>query len=217
MMIYIQGEIKRNLARKILSLVLLLTVGWLAWTRNPLPSDESMISTFHEHRSDLEEIVRRYREFELPANQSHTGWLQQGDTVELIARAKVYDVSYSAIGYPWYPNPYLMETGKRVEGDRGDLSRWDKYGSLLIKPEPSNHYYAFTLRHGLVWKDFEFFPEVPRIENGELLGPVDSGGKYTFRHPVRASLNRFSTRWREFQCIYRRIEPQWYLRMCNGH
>ena len=83
----------------------------------------------------------------------------------------------------------------------------------------------------MIWKEYVFFPEVPRIENSMLLEPVDIVGKgfpgSTFHkkegvatkqdmYRVFPSLNHLPNNWKGFECVYRQIEAQWFIRMCNG-
>ena len=118
-----------------------------------------------------------------------------------------------------------------------------KYGELRIRPATTpridhadrmddSSYRRNTLLFGVIWKDYYFFPEVPRVENGVLLGPLSIVGKglrgsrfhekegvatTQDRDRVLPSLNSFPPDWKDFECVYRQIEPQWFIRMCNGH
>ena len=84
-----------------------------------------------------------------------------------------------------------------------------------------------------IWKDYHFFPEAPRIENGILLGALQTAGSgahgavfhekegvatvHQFTARVLPTLNRLPRKWQDYECVYRRIEPQWFIGMCNGH
>lgn len=201
------------------------------WIENPLPSDEHMLDNFKAHRADFVEAVRRYRNYPRPPHTDTSFWYKEGDTLELYKRAGIDGIDHSALN-PYLPNPYSIETAKFVsEKTRNakDFMLFHRYGVLRITPATNpriNHpdqiddhsrYRRNTLIHGVIWKDYYFFPEAPRIENAELLGPVDQKGEYTYRLRVLPSLNRFPDHWKDFECVYRQIEPQWFLRMCNGH
>ena len=41
----------------------LITIYYLLWIWNPLPSDEEMIDDFKEHRNEFIEVVHRYRSY----------------------------------------------------------------------------------------------------------------------------------------------------------
>lgn len=210
------GAVRRHRVIASLFAAIFVIVSIWLFGRIPLPSDEEMISIFYAHRTDIEELVRRYREFEPEPNQSHSMWLKQGDTQELLKRSVVDRIDYNVLGL-WYPNPYSKEAGRLAEDYKSGLAPYNKHGVLRVKFAPRNRYFASTLRHGTIWKDFYNFPEVPRIERGMLLGPMNSKGEYTFYERVLTTLNRMPNNWRDYECVYRQIEPQWFLRMCNGH
>ncbi|ANJ66029.1 hypothetical protein A9404_00315 [Halothiobacillus diazotrophicus] len=229
---------------------LLLPIGAAAfyyylWVWNPLPSDEEMIRNFKDHRADFVEVVRRYREYPRPPGTSSAFWYKEGDTLELFKRAGIDSVARSA---PlWLPNPYTLETARRelslLSSPQELHAALYRYSPLRIKPATTpridhpdqsddRSYRRNTLLFGMIWKDYIFFPEIPRIENGKLLEPLQIVGKgfddakfhetegvFTRQTTNRAlpSLNYLPSHWKGFECVYRQIEPQWFIRMCNGH
>lgn len=218
--------------RKILHWLWLPVIGlglyYYFWLWNPLPSDEVMIENFTTHRADFVEAVRRYRDYPRPPDKDTSLWFKDGDTLELFKRAGIDNIDYG--NGVWFPNPYSPETDKKIvyeiteNHNRGVVHQ---YGALKITPATTpridhpgqmddRSYRRNTLLFGVIWKDYYFFPEVPRIENGALLGPVNHKGEYSFRSRTLHSLNRFPINWKGFECVYRQIEPQWFLRMCNG-
>jgi hypothetical protein len=84
----------------------------------------------------------------------------------------------------------------------------------------------------MVWKEFVHMPEAPRVENGWLLNPpgvvspkIFSDAQYyekenvyirQTRRRVLPTLNKRPENWEVYECVYRQLEPQWFLRMCNG-
>lgn len=204
-------------------LVLFILCGlWGAYyfviTRNPLPGDEEMITHFQAHQADFEEVVRRYRAFDAGTDGSPGGWAAQEGTPALLKRAGLRKhIFYSTPA--WWPDPYSLTTAVALEKARGKgsmkISR--AYGAVVLRPSPKKRFRAMNLRYVTVWKDFMFFPEVPRIENGELLWPINTRGNYAKRRRVLPSLNDFPGEWKDYECVLRKIEPQWFIRMCNGH
>ncbi len=84
-----------------------LFVYYFIWIYNPLPSDESMIKNFEEHRADFIEAVRRYREYPRPNDKDTSLWFEEGDTLEVYRRAGISRIKYwTPI---WFPNPYSKE------------------------------------------------------------------------------------------------------------
>lgn len=196
---------------------------YFLWIWNPLTSDDEMITNFKAHRADFVEVARRYRDYDRSTDKDHSFWFKDGDTLDIYKRAGIDSIDYST---PiWLPEPYLTSTAKQEKSMIGYAFSY-KYGALritparsprLYSPENTNRYRWNGLVYGSLWKDYYFFPEAPRVENGELLGPIRSDGTYSFRDRVLPSLDSFPPHWKDFECVYRQIEPQWFLRMCNGH
>lgn len=226
-----QNKLKRRLPKR--GLLLLSLVGGLAVLSaiayylfivvSPLPSDETMIEHFYTHRADFEEVVKRFHGYERIRGKSSSFWYKEGDTPALYERAEIHRIWATAP--VWLPDPYSVETANEVERMRKTEALrpaprqflGHQYGALVIKPAPKEGYRALNLRYLFIWKDYQFFPEAPRIENGELLLPLNTRGEYSARMRVLPSLNHFPEHWQPFECVYRRIEPRWFLRMCNGH
>lgn len=209
-----------------------------------------MIENFQSHRADFVEVVRRYRDYPRPSDRDTSLWYKEGDTLEIYKRAGIDDIDLRGC---WLPDPYSVETAirhhKALLSGLSTRSGWvHKCGELRIQPATTplidhpdqidhRRHYRNTLIFGVIWKDYYFLPEVPRIENGELLGPLsivtgkfpgaellgyqfhEKKGVATIQHRERVllSLNRLPSHWKDFECVYRQIEPQWFIRMCNGH
>ena len=186
----------------------------------PLPSDEEMIEHFQEHREDFVELVERYRNFQVGPDGFHSKWKNEEGTELMLKRAGIERIWKSAYS-PWFPNPYTIETAKDVRAkalEGGKSHRvLQKYKGLVIKILPRRRYRATNLTYVKVWKDFYFIPEVPRIVNGELLWPFNTKGEYSGRSRTFPSLNKFPDHWKDYECVYRQIEPRWFICMCNGH
>ena len=201
-------------------LVLLIWCGayYLVIARNPLPGDEEMITHFQAHRADFEEVVRRYRSFDAGPDGSPGDWAVQEGTPVLLKRAGLRKHIFGTSPL-WFPDPYSQEAAsllrKKIEEHGFQLFR--EYGALVLRPSPKKRFRAMNLHYVTVWKDFMFFPEVPRIENGELLWPINTRGNYAKRRRVLPSLDDFPDHWKDYECVLRKIEPQWFIRMCNGH
>jgi uncharacterized membrane-anchored protein YitT (DUF2179 family) len=202
-----------------------------------LASDETMIAHFKEHRSEIEELVKRYREFEIAPNKtssfenSYQKWKQQDNTTELMEKASVTYIStiyneafLSELSNPlWLPNPYSIETAQKLETIKQDTrgrpresyNMHIKYGMIGILLR-NDIYHKYATKYDKI-KHFVYIPEVPRIEYGKLLSPLDINGKYYFRKPLLSSLNRFPIslfRHNALNCAWKQIEQQWFLRLC---
>lgn len=219
------------------------------WIQNPLPSDEEMIENFQARRVDFVEAVRRYRDYPRPPDKDTSRWYLDGDTLEVYKRAGIDGIRHSA-WTPWLPNPYSVETAMNMKSEHkaaGPFGLFYKHGALNIRPATTpridhpdrmdnSRYRRNTLIFGVIWKEYVFFPEVPRIKDGVLLGPLsivtgkfpgaellgyqfhEKEGVATTQYRIRVlpSLNRLPSHWKGFECVLRQIEPQWFLQMCNG-
>ncbi|MGD9172402.1 MAG: hypothetical protein PVI97_20470 [Candidatus Thiodiazotropha sp.] len=216
-----KGFFVRHRGKLISTIVLILFVAayYLLLVRNPLPSDEEMIEHFRLHRNDIEELVRRYRNYSTDPKVDHSMWFKEGDTQKIMWRAGVEEIWHSAYS-PWLPNPYSIETAEsimqQIRNVRGH-GLFTKYGGLVLKLLPRDYYRSVNLKYLHIWKDFYNIPEAPRIEKGELLWPFDHNGEYSVRRRIISSLDQFPGNWKDYECVYRQIETHWFLRLCNGH
>lgn len=200
------------------TLCIVLSVLWFLWASrflfvtpppvrtNTLPPDEELISYFYQRRADIEELVRRYRDYVPPPGKEHGEWEKLGNTPDLLKQA---GVRYITPIYPtWLPEPYSLEARQR---DRGMLSNWREsaqYRTLSIQPLDMRFY------QNIVWKDLVFMPVVPRIENGKLIGPIDHLGRNHLSR-VFSTLNNEPSDVERDTCALRQIESQWFVRMCR--
>ena len=185
----------------------------------PLPSDEEMIEHFQEHREGFEALVQRYRNFEVGLDGFHSKWKSEEGTELMLKRAKVWHVGH--VAPIWYPNPYSLKSANAVYAqslDKQDsYALFYKYGSLTVNVEPRKEYRATNLFYIKIWKNFIYFPEIPRIENEKLLLPFNTKGAISGEDRVLLTLNKLPNNWKDYECVFRQIEPQWFIRMCNGH
>lgn len=216
--------------------VLCIPLSWYARLA-PLPKDEEMVAYLQAHRTEFEELVRRNRAFIDREYDPNVEWPdQEPGTPEMMKQAGVNQISYLLLGN-WLPNPYSLAAAQQVQTiDKQcsqEVKNWRangekppppqcrllgyQYGVLQFKPEPRNKYHHFSWRYGTVWKDYLNFPEPPRIEDGHLLGPMMADGRYMYKDRVFTSLNFYPWRWRDFECVYRPIDANWFIRLCNGH
>lgn len=215
------GWIKHH--KKCVLFILLIVLSYYqVLVKTGLPSDEEMIRHFYENKTEIETLVSSFRTFEEPKDKPYShivGWEMQESVQALLTKAGVERLGYINLGI-WFPDPYSLATAQRVEHELSLAPYFSleyQYGSLMVKFTPRYRYWVPNFIHGAVWKDFVYFPEPPRVENGYLLGPATVNGEQ-FREPVVASLNRLPANWwRSYECAYRQIEPQWFLQMCNGH
>jgi len=231
--------------KKLLAVLALLIVVVLFIVRLqhvPLPSDEKMIAHFQEHREEFEELVSLYRTFIKRENWPELKWPSEEEgTRELWSKAGVGDVNHLSLLH-WLPDPYNVSTAQYVQNIHDEctqaMKQWHaiggnvkslyppppkcrllgyQYGVLYFKPEPRNTYWVHSWRYSTIWKTYIHFPEPPRIEDGYLLGPVNMDGEYSYKERALTSLNFYPLGWKEYECVYRRIDAHWFITLCNGH
>ena len=71
----------------------------------------------------------------------------------------------------------------------------------------------------LVWKDYFYVPVVPRVEQSRLWWPRSPySGRLNRSARVFDSLDEYPADWVQgrpvAECVYRQIEPQWFLTLC---
>lgn len=193
---------------------------WFFWFRNPLPSDEEMIAHFQAQRTQIEELVKRYREFQRPPDKDHDLWQAPAEVQAIKRTAGVYRVDY--VAGLWLPDPYSVETAKRKDAlvlmkdeERG-FDLFPRYGTIQVGLAPHDRYIRNTARYSVIWKRLLFYPETPKVEEGWLLHPSGARGEPGNRYRVFDSLNDFPPDWKRGECVMRRIEPQWFIDMCRS-
>lgn len=100
-------------SRKILSSMLALSIGtglfvWLQWFHNPLPSDETLIKHFNEHRVEFEQLMKGVRNYRLQVPP----YIDTPEGKELSERLKIYDTHAGIGGNVWFPDPYSKKIAR---------------------------------------------------------------------------------------------------------
>ncbi|MDR2635536.1 MAG: hypothetical protein LBC08_01770 [Campylobacteraceae bacterium] len=224
---------------------------------------EELVKRYREFDPEIAEsefIVKKQEngEYEKIPYRSHNLWRNQENTLELIQKTGIYTL-YVHSKNPaiddsitlWLPNPYSEETAKlakeminsskKIHDDFSEKKPVEyQYGAIVINLKPKVKYQRNTRVFDELYKDLYFIPEIPRIEDGKLLDPVDINTNHTAKRSVLPSLDRIPIKWHiskkytdfydileyvkpfrryiykrlDFSCVFRQIEPQWFLRMC---
>ena len=189
-------------------------------TINPLPRDEEMIAHFNKHRGELEILVERYRKHDVSNHQ--VVWSELPEIVELRSRAGVSRVAES--GMIWLPEPYSAASARRLKeiatvSGAQYIALNRRHGSLKIELNDRRYGRPAIVRTALasaIWKEYVFFPMAPKVEHGRLWWPAGLDGKSRQSDRVLDSLNEYPPGWKKGECLFRPIEPQWFIRMCWG-
>jgi len=189
-----------------------------------MASDDEMIANFKSHREDFQRLTQLYltegygntlRAFEWGSGVS-------SETLLLLERTGVEQIDGTSTGGLWLPDPYSVETAK-LAGEQ-EIPEGNPYETLIFEFADSFRYQTPSFRYLEVTRGLTYFPVQPRIENGELLWPVGLDGNYRRRAPVLSSLNVYPDIWKrdrsenscKYPCVYRQIEPQWFIKMCRA-
>lgn len=206
---------KNNAVKQFAIVVGILLVGISAFfvlrDFNPQPSDEEMIKHFYAHKSDIEEVVRRYRQYPEPIER-HYLWSSVPETKMLMRKSEVKNVGY--VARLFFPDPYSQGTTERLRGvaGNGDFEKYIRHGILNITLDDPRYFTTWS-KYGTVIKDLYYFPEVPKIENGWLVVPDATGLPEQFA-PVVDSLNHPPKNFK--MCLLRPIEPKWFICLCRS-
>ncbi len=173
--------------------------------RTPLPSDEKIIAHFYAHKPAFEELVRRYYSYEGYGFDSE-------DNVEvkkLKMEAGIYRVDG---GTPrWYPNPYSIE--EYLQHKKASQIENRKYESVKFELKMALAQPTFLPLFRSLSKFISYYPQAPRVENGFFLEPASEKEAFQKSYPHVDSLNYIPDSF-DSSCIVRRLEPQWFLRLC---
>ncbi|MHB9119165.1 MAG: hypothetical protein ACYC2R_12955 [Burkholderiales bacterium] len=203
---------------------------WWTYTYNGLMSDEAMIAHFKAHRAELAQLVKYFQAFD-PTKPPYS-WDASPEVQALKARAGVKWLS--EVGPTWLPNPYSEETAKL----RNKLTHEGKFGfnemrrtaSVRISLLKKRDSHGLLHGYGWIWKEYGYMPQIPKIEGGKLQHPWGVQTRWAGQAPhlvwqetirkdssrVLDSLDGYPPDWKRGECVYRPIEPNWFIVMCRG-
>lgn len=206
---------KRLLERSVVWLVFFSWV-WFVLFFNPLPSDNEMIEHLRIHRADIEELIDLHRNYRLQPGEKPVGWTSIPPIQTLLARTGIQYV-HNTTGGLWLPKPYSVDTARQAVEMRRRLGLYAcrQYCAKRIRLA-DDRAFILKVRYGWLFKDFTYFPQPPKISGGKLWPPVNERGNSRAKGRVLKDLDRFPPRWKKGECVYRQIEPQWFIRMCRA-
>lgn len=210
---------RKNIWRVPVRIMLLICGLWYWWHYNPLPSDEKMIAHFQAHRAEIEELVKRFQEWE-PSVVSN--WHGLPKNKALMKMAGVKDVSARDI---WHPNPYSKEEAREFWNKRSAMIRSkelsiNSYASVAVElideRQPERHFARVLTSSGSRWifKELVFIPEIARIEGENLWFPAHVFFGVTEKKRIFSTLNEYPSHWIKGECVYRQFEAHWFIIMC---
>jgi hypothetical protein len=175
------------------------------YSAGDLPSDSELIAHFKTHRADFSELVAMYQKY----GSTGRGEAENQRYAELLKRAGLTFLSED--GVIWLPDPYSIEAAEKARA-MNPFRAYAHHGVILRTDKLTPRLRV------LVWKDYFYVPVVPRIEQGRLWWPRSPYSGDVHRSArVFDSLDVYPADWsqrRPAECVFRQIEPQWFLRLC---
>jgi len=210
-------QVKNYTNYKITALLIAGLLYW--WHYNPLPSDEEMIAHFHNHRAEIEELVKRYQERE-PSVVAN--WHALPENVAMMKKSGVKNVASRGI---WHPNPYSKEAAREFWDKRSAMIREKKlstnsYASIAIElvdeSQPERHFARVLTSSGPRWifKELVFISEIARIEGENLWFPAHVFFGVIEKKRIFSTLDEYPSHWIKGECVYRQFEAHWFIAMC---
>jgi hypothetical protein len=205
---------------------LVFTKGFLA-SFAPLPNDEEMIEHFQQHKADFEELAKLFN-----SGKYHKYQIRETTADETVrVRALLDTLDVDNLNYRselWIENPYAENARERYE-------KWKEI-NWKISPVPyGTRDIYFSMRgwryrsvsnylQAMVIKEYYYVPQPPRVAAGKLWLPlVHRKSAYSNEAvPSPSTLNRYPQEWLDegglnrYPCVYRQIEDQWFISICNA-
>ena len=174
-----------------------------------LPPDADMIAHFTAHREEFEALVALYQAHGHvlsghPESQKHAALLKRAGLHHLSANSDI-----------WLPEPYSVESAEKARG----MNPFHSYAHHDLVLNVAKPMVSSPRVRGLVWKNYFYVPVVPNVEQGRLWWPRSPhSGQMNRSARVLDSLDEYPPDWLQgrpvAECVYRRIEPQWFLTLC---
>jgi hypothetical protein len=185
---------------------------------NPFPRDEELIDYFKLQQAELEQLVRGFRNFKPPTDPEslYPRWDTVPETKTKMEKIRVKRILEH--GSRWLPNPYSIESARLQD----KLSKewhsrvFQQYGALKIFMA-DDRFDKYLLFNGWLEKGLYHIPEIPKVENGKIMSPVDPAGRSLPTGQVLSSLDISLWEWKKGECKFRQIVPHWYLFLCKAY
>lgn len=203
---------------------------------NPLPSDEKMITHFQTHRAEFETLVKDFQLYtyyperisfkSIPENSvriKKTAILSLQKRGLWFPNTKVawqYDMLLNKIKQRQIANNKLIRDRKRKRLDLLNENKskfpYERYKGIVLTMMQTRSFSRPVLRWvGLrqASKQYMYIPHNGATEDG-LLRQIEFNGSDSLTYSIYDSLTSYPFFWATGECVFRQIEPQWFIRMC---
>ncbi|WP_374403240.1 hypothetical protein [Niveibacterium sp.] len=192
---------------------------------NPLPRDEELIAHFKAHRAEFEFLVRTYYSAPEPRPGQHRVLWDETAKVQNVKKALSVDW-IGPHGAFWPRDPYAPDAVERIRAidvatPEGRFARRQQESLKVVFFVDRTE--ALALRFpgdAMIWKALFHTPVPVRVTDGYLEYPPEPGKRTpnfsAIPEQVLDSLNGYPSGWKKGECLYRQIDPQWFLMMCRA-
>ena len=206
---------RKNVIRIIGIIGIIFSLAFFVYLKNPLFKDEDGIKYFEKNKLDLLELVRMFREYD---SHPHSEWAGDKKAHDILKKLSILYMNEDGLRV-WLPNPYSKEMAKEYEGksSKDKFKIIYKYVGVAIRLGEPLYYTKFSWRErSWIWKEFVYFPNSPKIVNGYLMSPVNKNGKTIRLAKIVQGLDDYPDNWKRGECFLRKLEDQWFMRMCRA-
>jgi len=174
-----------------------------------VPSDEDMITHFHNYRADFERLVKIYREdLSVPVVGTY---LSNSPEVAYLKKRTGMRYIHGDQGIWIPPDPYAKQAYLMI--DKFKINPYSPKGrqySGVVFDYDHLDVFSFNKYQFLI-KKYYFVPFIPKVVQGELSIPGPG-----FSCKLVKSLNDGLADMADYECACRQFEAQWLIMMCGG-
>ncbi|MGH8603269.1 MAG: hypothetical protein ACREXR_11010 [Gammaproteobacteria bacterium] len=203
---------------------------WVLFFVNPLPSDEELITHFQEHRQDIETLIQTYYIAPEPLpGQSRVQWDASSEVQAIKLRAGVGRI-HQTKGY-WTPDPYSFEWADKkkqlIDANTRESATALRNMEALQVDMHDSRYFQRSFRYPLdyyIWKSLLYIPAVARTHDSKLwpgvswntLAPQTPEQYEKSADRLLPDLTNYPQDWKKGECVYRKLDTHWFIRMCRA-
>lgn len=186
-------------------------------------TDEAMARFFIANKVHFERLVHLYQTDERRTWQYEKGSLTPFETDEY--KGLLQKLSLTALSDDsslWLNEPYSSDMPSRAKGLNGFTAY--QYHGIFFYTDRSKFAATDKQLGRLVWKEYFYVPQPPLIKDKEMWWPRSPyNGDLYRKSPVEDSLDEYPAKWTvdlpqgsQTECVYKKIEIQWFLRLCKS-
>ncbi|UXY13913.1 hypothetical protein N8I74_11325 [Chitiniphilus purpureus] len=189
------------------------------FTSRPLIPDKELIDYFENNKAELYRLARSYQDYRPPPKQPHGTWSDLHGT-ELDALGIRRMTSTILVQYPTDAkgraeyHALMLTYGQIYKYGAISIDKNEKTKGVQCKFSRGCHEYA-GLIGGVMWKRLIYFRFPPQIQGKEMRIAM-ARGKVAIRKVTRLSYDNIGDWQERHTCLYKRLDPHWFIRKCRA-